>query len=280
MKTEKLLEGAYDLHIHAAPDVIRRKCTDRDVARRMRARRMAGGAIKCHYFETAARTALVSMDYPELQIVGGIALNRSVGGLNPEAVKRTGMVGGKMLWFPTVDCLSFQSKERRGDAAFCPDGLISVCDSDGKLKPEVPQLLREAAQYQMVVGTGHLSPEEGMKVMYAALDAGVRKVVMTHVEHPAIAYPIALQREAASCGAFIEHSLSNIFFDFCGIESFAEQIREVGPAHVILTGDFGQYNSPFFDDGMEEYLGKLSAFFSEEELSEMVRDNPRRLLND
>ncbi|MDO5134096.1 MAG: DUF6282 family protein [Eubacteriales bacterium] len=279
MGMEKLLEGAYDLHIHIAPDVVRRKCTERDVAARMRERKMAGGAIKCHFFETAARAALVSMDYPELQIVGGVALNRSVGGLNPEAVRKAGMVGGKMLWFPTMDAYAFQSYKHRGDAAFNPAGLITACDADGNLKPEVIEVLQAAAKYGMVVGTGHLSPEEGLKIMYAAYEAGVKKVVLTHVEHPAIAYTIEQQKEAASCGAMIEHSLNNVHFDRCTMESFVEQIREVGPEHVILDGDFGQYDAPYFDDAMVDYLEKLSAFFTEEELSKMIRENPAQLLS-
>ena len=279
MGMEKLLEGAYDLHIHVAPDVVRRKCTERDVAARMRGRKMAGGAIKCHFFETAARAALVSMDYPELQIVGGVALNRSVGGINPEAVRKAGMVGGRMLWFPTMDAYAFQAYKHRGDAAFDPAGLITACDADGNLKPEVLEVLQAAAKYNMVVGTGHLSPEEGLKIMYAAYEAGVKKVVLTHVEHPAIAYTIDQQKEAAAQGAKIEHSLNNVHFDRCTMESFVEQIREVGPAHVILDGDFGQFDAPYFDDAMADYLEKLAAFFTEEELSMMIRENPAELLN-
>ncbi|MBR3366415.1 MAG: amidohydrolase [Lachnospiraceae bacterium] len=277
-KIEKLMEGAYDLHIHIAPDVVRRKCTEYEMAERMRARKMAGGAIKCHFFETAARAALVSAAYPELQIVGGIALNRSVGGLNPEAVRKAGMVGARMLWFPTMDALAFQAYKHRDDAAFDPSGLITACDAEGNLKPEVLEVLSVAAQYQMVVGTGHLAPEEGMKVMRAAFEAGVRKVVLTHVEHPAIAYSIAQQKEAASCGAMIEHSWNNVCYDRCTVESFAEQIREAGPAHVILDGDFGQWDAPYFDDAMEEYLETLSDYFTEEELSVMIRENPAELL--
>ena len=279
MGAEKLLKGAYDLHIHIAPDVVKRKCTEREVAARMRERGMAGGAIKCHFFETAARAALVSMDYPELQIVGGIALNRSVGGINPEAVRKAGMVGGRMLWFPTMDAYAFQAFKHRNDAAFNPAGLITACDADGNLKPEVLEVLKIAAQYNMVVGTGHLSPEEGLKIMYAAYEAGVKKVVLTHVEHPAIAFTIAQQKEAASCGAKIEHSWNNVHFDRCTMESFVEQIRKVGPEHVILDGDFGQYEAPYFDDAMVDYLEKLSAFFTEAELSMMVRENPSQLLN-
>ena len=32
---EDLLKGAYDLHIHTAPDVVQRKCGDLELARRL-----------------------------------------------------------------------------------------------------------------------------------------------------------------------------------------------------------------------------------------------------
>lgn len=76
----ELLSGTYDLHIHTAPDVIPRKCTDEETVRRLEAVGMKGCAIKCHYFETAARAALLQDRFPQMKIVGGLVLNRSVGG--------------------------------------------------------------------------------------------------------------------------------------------------------------------------------------------------------
>ena len=42
-----ILKSTYDLHIHAGPDVISRKCDDREVAKRMSLAGMCGGIIKC-----------------------------------------------------------------------------------------------------------------------------------------------------------------------------------------------------------------------------------------
>lgn len=109
----ELLSGTYDLHIHTAPDVIPRKCTDEETVRRLEAAGMKGCAIKCHYFETAARAALLQERFPQMIIVGGLVLNRSVGGINPEAVERFGQMGGRMLWFPTMDARSFQQYKKK-----------------------------------------------------------------------------------------------------------------------------------------------------------------------
>lgn len=59
-----ILQGAYDLHIHTSPDVVQRKCTDLELARRFQAAGMAGGIIKCHYGDTAARAALLRNSSP------------------------------------------------------------------------------------------------------------------------------------------------------------------------------------------------------------------------
>ena len=163
--------------------------------------------------------------------------------------------------------------------SFRPDGLLTACGADGKLKPEALEVLRAAAEFDMAVGTGHLAPEEGLKIMYAAFEACVKKVVLTHAEHPAIAYTIGQQKEAASAGVMIEHSFNNVHFGRCTMESFIEQIRGTGPEQVILDGDFGQYDAPFFDDAMADYLEKLSSEFTEQELRMMVRDNPAKLLS-
>lgn len=274
----RVLQGVYDLHIHTAPDVVSRKCSDRIVARRMRDAGMRGGAIKSHYFETAARAKLLAEEFPELKIVGGVTLNRSVGGLNPEIVKKVGAAGGKMLWFPTMDAYSFQ-KNKRGNEDFDTSSFLVACDRTGDLKAEVFEILKTAWEYDMVVGTGHLSPDEGMKIVEAAHEQGIKKIVLTHAEHPAVAYSIAQQRNAAQKGAYIEHSFNNVWFKRCSMESFVEQIRKVGPEHVILTGDFGQPDAPYFDEALRMYIEKITEFFSGEAIDRMTRKNPEALIS-
>ena len=57
MDLNHLLKGAYDMHIHTAPDVTPRKCDDLELARRLQAAGMAGCAIKSHYMDTSGRAA-------------------------------------------------------------------------------------------------------------------------------------------------------------------------------------------------------------------------------
>lgn len=275
-----LLKNSYDLHIHIAPDVVERKCNEWEVAKRMLNKKMKGGVIKCHFFETAARARLLNEKYPELNIVGGVVLNRSVGGLNPEIVKQVAKVGGKMLWFPTMDAKAFQEYKHKNDKGYDLSKLITITDNSGNIKPEVIEIIDLVIENNMVLCTGHLGTEEGIKLVEKAFERGVKKVILTHVEHPAIDYSIEQQKYLASLGAYIEHSFNNIYFNRCPLETVIKQIKEVGVDKVILTGDFGQKDAPFFDDAMEEYLEILSKDFSREEIDLMVSKNPEKIIND
>ena len=98
-----LLVGAIDTHIHSAPDVLPRKFNDLELAQRFKARRMAGFVLKSHYICTADRATLVNQIVPEIHAFGAIALNNSVGGLNPLALDIAGRLGNKVVFLPSVD---------------------------------------------------------------------------------------------------------------------------------------------------------------------------------
>ena len=53
---KELIIGAYDLHMHPAPDVLPRKFDDLEMAKRAKESGMSGFAMKSHYFCTAERS--------------------------------------------------------------------------------------------------------------------------------------------------------------------------------------------------------------------------------
>ena len=99
---KELIQGAYDLHVHSAPDVMPRKMDDLEMAQRIVASGMAGYALKSHYFCPAERAALSRKICPGCDSIGTITLNGSVGGINPMAVEMAARAGAKLLWFPPV----------------------------------------------------------------------------------------------------------------------------------------------------------------------------------
>src|ERR1700704_2399030 len=88
------LTGVIDIHAHSDPDSRPRSIDAIDLA------------LKNHYESTAALAYVVRKEVPGIEIFGGIDLNRSVGGINPEAIERMVLLKGgwgKVIWMPTFD---------------------------------------------------------------------------------------------------------------------------------------------------------------------------------
>ena len=83
------LAGVIDMHVHAGPDSRPRAMNDLEAARRARDAGLRAIVLKNHFTMTADRAALAIEQVEGLEIFGGIALNRAVGGINPEAVRQS-----------------------------------------------------------------------------------------------------------------------------------------------------------------------------------------------
>lgn len=274
----ELLQGVYDLHIHTSPDVVPRRCSDLELARRLTTAGMAGCTIKNHFADTAGRAGIIRELFPGFYAAGGIVLNRSAGGLNPDAVERCAQAGGNFVWFPTLESLSYQQYQHRSDKDADLSRFLSVCDDKGNLLPQAEQVLDAAAENHLIVGTGHISAREGMALVRSARSRGCR-IVLTHADLPANQYSIEEQCEAAAMGAYVEHCFFTTYYGRTPIEEISRQIRAVGCDHVYLSTDFGQPKSPYSDEGMEQYARLLlDQGFSGEEILTMMRDVPEKLL--
>ena len=125
----KPLDGVIDIHVHVAPDSIPRSIDAIDLARLAQSRGMRAIVIKNHYEPTASTAYLVHKIVPGIQVYGGIDLNLSVGGMNPEAVEKmaltTGQVG-KLVWMGTNDTRAQveRSKEQRPYVAVSRNGEL------------------------------------------------------------------------------------------------------------------------------------------------------------
>ena len=75
----ELLHGAYDLHVHSAPDLLPRKLDDLDMARRIANSGMAGFVAKSHFLCTAQRAEMVRKLHPGCYEAGALCLNNAVG---------------------------------------------------------------------------------------------------------------------------------------------------------------------------------------------------------
>ena len=195
------------MHIHTSPDVSPRKCSDIGLAKRLQAAGMGGALVKSHGNDTAPRAALLNEQFPELFFAGSIVLNRQAGGLNPFAVRACGKMGGRFVWFPTMDSLSYQQFHHKDKKEVLPEGLIYLLDDNGEVKKEALEVLEAAAEYDMAVATGHVSAEEGFAAACAARKMGLT-AVMTHADLPSNAYSHEMQKRRRNLASILSTASS------------------------------------------------------------------------
>jgi len=270
------LEGVIDVHVHSAPDSRDRGLDAFETARMARRTGMRAVVMKNHYTQTASLAYLVSQVVPDVQFFGGIALNNTLGGVNPAAVEHMALTTGghgKVVWLPTFD-------SEHGHLRTRANPLHVPVMRDGEPLPEVLRVFELIAQYDLSLATGHSSPDETLTLIPLAQAAGVERIIVTHPESALVKMPIAQQREAAAMGAWLEYPIGVALPpNPMTLEEFAERIRAVGPEHVILSTDLGQVMRPTPADGFIGYIdGLRDAGLSEAELDAMTKDNPARFL--
>ena len=271
------LDGVVDIHAHCDPDSMPRSIDAIDLAKLARDRGIRSLVLKNHYEPTESLAFLVRKVVPGIELFGGIALNRTVGGVNPAAVERMTRVKGgwgRVVWMPTFDAENQvrYSKESR------PFVRVS---KEGTLLPEVREVLALIAKNKLTLATGHSSPAEDLMLIREARRMGITSIVVTHAMLPPVGMSIEQMREAARLGAYIEFVYNALIGSTKAFElpEYAGAIRAVGPEHCILSSDLGQAGNPLHPDGLEAFFAALrSQGFTVSEIERMAKANPARLL--
>lgn len=259
---ENLLHDAIDLHVHATPDVLARKYTEWQLQQLYAEAGMKGYVSKCHVNDTAGRAAVLMAQKPPVTIYGALVLNHAVGGLNPAAVEASGRLGGRIIWFPTIDA-----------------DTISILGPDGKLLPVVYDILDVIKKYDLVLATGHIPVSEARLLLKAGAACGVRKMIATHVSLPLTKASLALQQEYLSCGAYLEHCFYTPFHHLCTMEEVAASIRQAGAERIILSSDMGQPDGLTSPAALASFADQLQGLgISREALRTILVKSPTKLL--
>lgn len=268
------LEGAIDMHAHAAPDGTPRKLDVLDLARTAKAAGMRAIVIKNHYEPTASLAYVVRKAVPGIEVFGGISLDLTVGGVNPAAVEwMTKVEGhyGKVVWLPTFD--SESQVELTGEKRpFAP------VTRDGKILPEVLAVIAIAAKNDLVLETGHSAPQESLLIIAEAKRQGVRNVLVTHaMASPGGSLTLDEMREAAKLGALLELVHSPLTAE--QLRKEGEAIKAIGAASFVISSDLGQPPNPLHTDGLLAlYKGLMAEGISAADIDLMSRKNPATLL--
>jgi hypothetical protein len=281
------IEGAIDFHVHSGPDVFGRGFLDVDVARAAARAGMRGIVLKNHVTSTADRAFLVMRQVPEIEAFGGVVLNTATGGINAAAVEwlyRMEGRRGKVVWLPTFDAdHHLRTFNEPGE------GLkVAV---DGVVTPEMEAVLEVIARENLVLHTGHVSPEEALAVIRRGRDLGVEHMVVTHAMADAPGMSLGEMQQAAMLGAKLElvylnhlmgphaHLAWMRHWTQVSIAEMAAAIKAIGAEHFVLSSDLGQTGNPAHPDGYKNLVTGLAAEgISEAELQLMMAETPARLL--
>jgi hypothetical protein len=273
----RVLRGAIDIHVHAAPDNVARSIDGLDVAKLARAKGMRGIVLKNHYDPTAGLAFLARKEAPGLEVFGGIDLNLTVGGMNAAAVEHmTQVTGGwgRVVWMSTFDAENqvHYAKQNRP--------FVSVA-RDGDLLPATKAVIEVIARHRLVLATGHVSAQEGLMLLREGRRQGVEHMVVTHAANAPVLMDVAQMQEAAKLGAFIEFVGGSLAGADAAprMDRFADAIRRIGPDFCIASSDLGQQGNALPPDGFAAFLLALRARgFSDQEVGRMSKENPARLL--
>jgi hypothetical protein len=275
---QRSLDGVVDIHVHSAPDNVERSIDSIDVAKLAKARGMRAIVLKSHYEPTATMAFIVRKEVPGIEVFGGIDLNLTVGGMNAAAVEHmTQVTGGfgRLVWMSTFDAENQvrYSKENRP--------FVRVT-KDGQLLPEVKDVIGVIAKHNLVLATGHVSPDEGLMLVREGRRQGVRHIVVTHAMQAPVLMNVAQMQAAAKEGAFIEFVSGSIAGPQgkAKVDSYADAINKVGADSCILASDLGQKGNALPPDGLADFIAALRMRgLTGAQLDTMSKRNPARLLD-
>lgn len=282
-----LIAGAIDFHVHSAPDVFGRSVDDVEAARLAKAAGMRGIVLKNHVTSTADRAFLVMREVPGIEVWGGITLNRAVGGVNPDAVEwmyRMEGGRGKIVWLPT-----FESDWHHKVFKEPGEGLkVAV---NGKVLPETEAVLKICARENLVLETGHVSPEEVLAVIKRGRELGVKNILVTHAMAEVPGLNLDQLKQAAAMGAYLEviflntwmgadapHAWMRVWRKVSAADA-AAAMKAIGPEHFVLGSDLGQTGNPVPPDGLKMLVAGLKKEgITDADIDLMMRKNPAKLL--
>jgi hypothetical protein len=281
----ELIRGAIDMHAHTAPALFPRPIKDTDLAKVALDYGMRGFVLKDHDSMTTHRAAHVKHHFPGLEPIGAIVLNRSVGGINPLVVQAALHYGTKVVWMPSNHAKHHDEyfgipdypqlgRTRRQ----LPGPGVTVFDDNGQLTPEVHQILDLIVEDDACLATGHLSLDEVKALQDAAIDHGVRKFLVTHVNWALCKKDLDLQRELVAKGAYLEYvaisCVSPTFYEQSPTE-LADWIKETKGEQIILSSDLGQGSGPPHPEGLRMMVfSLLDEGVPYEYLEKMLKQNP------
>lgn len=286
-RIDALLVGAVDLHCHSGPSVMPRSLNHVEAIHQAEAAGLRAILFKDHYYSvTPVAELLKETMKPKIELLTGVPLNNTTGGLNPYAVEHGFKLGARLVWMPTFSAANhIRHSHRRQflptkEQMLAPTAL-SVVDNRGALVDEAKVILDLIASYDAILSAGHLHISEIWPLFTEAKQRGVKRLL---VNHPTflIDANAADMKELAAMGAFLEHSCCM----WAGVQgrnytpdSLDKVIKAGGVDSTIIGSDLGQVGNPSPVDGFRHVIGMcIGLGYSDDDIRKMIGLNAARLV--
>lgn len=279
-----LLRGSYDIHQHSGPSSTTERLYDElDLAIHGCYVGQGGIVFKNHDSPSTRSVKIVQKvvdqwaeehNKKKIELFGGVVLNYSVGGLNPEAVISAYRLGGKYVWLPSLDANHHRNVVNQGVGQG-----IDLIDENDNVVPKMKEILDLIVGTDMVLGVGHQSTRERLMVVREAVKMGVQRIEINHVNF-AMTWTTPEQcKMFADLGAYIGIYAMEIGVDYTWDEVVA-MYKAVGPERIVLASDCGHIENPYPLDGMRRLiLGFLLRGVPDEHVKLMCQINAYNLLH-
>jgi len=283
INVDELVAGSIDMHMHPGLTAGLSRIDVIEAARQAQQAGMKAIVFKSHNY-TAAVALLVNRMVPDIKVFGSICLDYEIGGLNIHALENSAQLGAKVVWMPTFSSSNSINMMRAQVLPLKGEGF-SILDKSGNLAPEMKPILSLIQRKNLVLATGHISPQEIFVLVKEAQRIGIKKIVITHPtdkEFMEKVLTIEELQQLAKAGAFIEFTIIGILPNEFGHDpaQLAQVIKIIGPEHCIVSTDLGQPQNPLPVEGMRLFISTLLHHgITPEEIELMVKRNPAELLD-
>jgi hypothetical protein len=285
----RLLIGAVDLHCHSGPSVMPRRLNHVEAIREAEAAGMRAILFKDHYYCVSPVAELLKETLPtKVELLTGVPLNNTVGGLNPYAVEHGFKLNARLVWMPTFSAANHIRHSHRKNYLATKDAMLkpkalTVVNASGELLDEAKIILDQIAQYDAVLSAGHLHISEIWPLFDEAKARGVKRLL---VNHPTFLIDASISdiTELARMGAMLEHSSCM----WAGVQNKSGKytadglnslIKAGGVEHTIIGSDLGQEGNPTPVEGLKYVIGMvLDLGYSESDIRKMIGGNAARLM--
>jgi hypothetical protein len=275
----RLLRGAIDMHFHMDAPTPKGTGEHADIAkvRVAQSRGLRALVIKNHFEPTATLAYHLRPEVPNIELFGGIVMNRTNGGMNAAAVEYMATQlrdsPGKVVWMPAFD------SEIESRTSKQPNKPFVALSRNGELLPEVKAVIAVIAKNGLILASGHIAPEEALMVFQEGRRQGVTQMIATHAMDLAGKMTMDQMLKAAELGAIIEFDFRNTLSE--GARR-VDAIRKIGPERCLISEFWTKTESPIEYGGLAGMGAFVAAMrsrgFTDHELDLMFKENPARLL--